>query len=201
MAAPRQARLEASAPRRRRGRSTPRQASWGRVFAERLALAGPVVWVVVLTLLAALPWGMGADTRFFLPLLPIVAIVHWSLVRPDLMPVGVAFLTGLSLDVLTHGPLGFWSLMHVLGHVLAVAVRRRGAGLLVRMLLVAFVTAALTLVAWAIASVYFVSLAAWRPLVTAAGIVLLVYPLLCLLFAPIDGWISKRGSLRLERGG
>lgn len=40
------------------------------------------------------------------PLLPLMAIYHWSLYRPELMPASAVFLLGLMVDALTGTPIG-----------------------------------------------------------------------------------------------
>lgn len=44
------------------------------------------------------------------PLLPVMTIYFWTIVRPSLMPAPAVFLAGLVLDLLTAVPLGFWPL-------------------------------------------------------------------------------------------
>lgn len=46
--------------------------NWTRIVA-------PIGSVAVLALIAALPLGVPAEDRFFLPLLPVVAIHYWTL--------------------------------------------------------------------------------------------------------------------------
>lgn len=40
------------------------------------------------------------------PLLPLMAVYHWSLYRPDLMPAAAVFVLGLMVDALTGAPIG-----------------------------------------------------------------------------------------------
>jgi len=54
-------------------------------------------------------------TRHAVPLLPYVVIHLASVRQPSAMPSWLAFLSGLSLDVATHGPLGYWALLFLVG--------------------------------------------------------------------------------------
>ena len=51
----------------------------------------PAGVVLIATLMAALPWGVAAPMRFALMLMPVVAIIHFTLLRPSLIPTPVAF--------------------------------------------------------------------------------------------------------------
>ena len=56
--------------------------------------------VVALTVLSALPWGVAAESRFVLPLLPVVAIHYWVLrEHAQMVPEWFVFACGLLLDV------------------------------------------------------------------------------------------------------
>jgi rod shape-determining protein MreD len=63
------------------------------------------------------------------PLLALVPVYFWCLVRPDLMTPAVAFAIGLSEDVLSGGPPGIWTLAFVLTYALVARKRDSFAGL------------------------------------------------------------------------
>src|SRR5258708_21678523 len=63
------------------------------------------------------------------PLLALVPVYFWCLVRPDLMTPAVAFAIGLSEDVLSGGPPGVWTLAFVLTYALVARRRDSFAGL------------------------------------------------------------------------
>lgn len=65
------------------------------------------VTLAVSLLLVATPRPLGPVP---VPLLPVMTVYFWTLVRPSLMPAPVVFLVGLALDLLTWTPLGFWAL-------------------------------------------------------------------------------------------
>jgi len=152
--------------------------------------------------LAALPWGLPTEDRFFLPMLPVVAIHYWALRRHQALPEWSVFLAGLLLDVFTHGPLGYWPLIYLSAYTLGVV--EETAGRKSQLLRLGLFAASLALVAalgWAIASIFFLEVADWRPYARGAGLAALaaivIVPLLHVLDAPeatMDGQPLKRGG-------
>jgi rod shape-determining protein MreD len=63
------------------------------------------------------------------PLLALVPIYFWCLVRPDLMTPAVALTIGFAEDVLSGGPPGVWTLAFVLTYALVARQRDSFAGL------------------------------------------------------------------------
>lgn len=166
-----------------------------------LKYIAPFASIAFFTVLAALPWGLPTEDRFFLPLLPCVAIHYWAMRRPDHVPEWFVFAAGLLLDVFTHGPLGYWSLIYLLAQSLGVlgteAIR---SGVWVRLGLFGASLVAVTFVSWVVASVYFLELADWMPYARAAIMAALasivIIPVLHILDAPR----SERGMPQLSRG-
>lgn len=162
----------------------------------------PFLSVALLTVLAALPWGLPTEDRFFLPMLPVVAIHYWALRRHQALPEWSVFLAGLLLDIFTHGPLGYWPLVYLAAYTLGVIGET--AGRKSQMLRLGLFAASLAIVAtfcWGVASVYFFELADWRPYVRGAlfalaGAVFIV-PVLHYLDAPVP----EREGQPLTRGG
>jgi rod shape-determining protein MreD len=155
----------------------------------------------VLALLAALPWGLPPDDRFFLPLLPVVAIHYWSLRHPGLVPEWYVFLAGLLLDVLTHGPLGYWPLVYLTAHMAAVlSAPLASRGVMMRLALFGFALIGVVATAWMIASVYFLERADIGPYAIGAALAALSAGLLIPLFHVFDPDPGTRENVRLERG-
>lgn len=162
----------------------------------------PVLSVAVLTLVAALPWGLAAEDRFVLPLLPVIAIYRWTLDADAWLPEWVIFLTGSTLDVLTQGPLGYWALVYLFAYVVALFASHVAVGNAIgRMALLAGAIVAVTGFAWLLASLYFLQMLNWEPYARSA----LVTIAAALLIVPVLGIfrsISKPGrAVRLTRGG
>lgn len=63
------------------------------------------------------------------PLLALVPVYYWCLVRPDLMTPAVTFLIGLTEDVLCGGPPGVWTLAFVITYAVVGRQRDSFAGL------------------------------------------------------------------------
>jgi rod shape-determining protein MreD len=161
----------------------------------------PILSVAALTLLAALPFGMPSDLRFYMPLLPYTAIHYWAVRRPALMPEWAVFLAGLATDVLTHGPLGFWSLMFLIGVVAVDATRDMPDwGAIGRWGQFCVTLAILGLAEWLVASIYRVELADWRPLVLAAFIAAISYPVIGFLLRPLQKLWVRPENPAMTRG-
>ena len=161
----------------------------------------PMGSIAVLTLLAVLPWGLPAEDRFFLPLLPVIAIHYWALRHDAVIPEWFVFLAGLVLDTLTNGPLGYWSLIYLIAYSVAVIsapLASRGQG--VRMALFAVALLIVAGAAWVISSIYFLEAVDWRPYLTGAAFAgvgaLLIVPILHALNVA-DG---ERANPSLVRG-
>ena len=63
------------------------------------------------------------------PLLALVPVYFWCLVRPDLMTPSVAFTIGFAEDILSGGPPGIWTLAFVLAYALVARQRDSFASL------------------------------------------------------------------------
>ncbi|MEM1307528.1 MAG: hypothetical protein AAGG99_08380 [Pseudomonadota bacterium] len=148
----------------------------------REALVSPVIVTSILVIVAVLPLGLPSEARFVLPMLPYVAIHYWTLNERGLMPSIFVFMAGLAIDILTHGPLGYWSTVFLIGfgcaRWLSGPISDTRIGRFVGYVLTCALLAALQ---WAIASLYFVRAADPQPFVLAASIATLYYPLLALL--------------------
>lgn len=151
---------------------------------QRLSKLVPAMIVALLTLAAALPWGAPVAARLALMLLPLIAIVHFACARGPSVPAPLAFGCGLVLDVLTHGPLGFWAGLNTAARILASPLapstevtpeagageREGGPNMLRRVGSVMLVTAAVGAAGWLIARLGFAAaLTAWTSAQAAAG--------------------------------
>ena len=147
----------------------------------------PVVSVLALTLLSALPWGLAPEARFVLPLIPVAAIHFWVVRGADRISEATVFLDGLLLDVLTNGPLGFWSLIYLTGYGTSLMLARRARllslGGTAAHLIVVTVLAA---VIWVVSSLYALEIADWRPLAVASLAAAAAYPVVALLMSLLD---------------
>lgn len=157
--------------------------------------------ILLLTVLAALPWGLPSEDRFFLPLLPLVAIHYWTLRHPQLIPEWLVFVIGLCLDVLTHGPLGYWSLIYLVGYFCAVVSEPYAhTGPLVRLAFWLTAMMATTLAAWGVSSIYFLEVADWRPFARGMAFAVVAGAFLVPLFRAIDPDKAAHNNPQLSRG-
>ena len=149
--------------------------------------AVPALSIGLLTVLAALPWGLPTDIRLLAPMVPLAAIHYWAVRGDARLPLWVAFLSGLMLDVLMVAPLGFWAFIYVSGFAVSQQlsmhcpdwkVARWGAFALMAGLAAG--------AAWGVMSLYYFQYANWRHLVFAAGAAVFLYPLLAGVLAAID---------------
>jgi rod shape-determining protein MreD len=161
----------------------------------------PALSIMTATLLASLPWGLPPDSRFVMPFLPFVAIHYWLLRQPHRVPEWLVFACGLGLDVLTNGPLGFWSLIYLVGFAFAhLQVSWDSDTPLSRAILCLVALAVIGLAEWTLSSLYFWQTADWRPLAIAVVWAALSYPLIAVALHLLEVDRPRRINARLERG-
>lgn len=167
----------------------------------------PGATVVFLSFVAALPWGIPSESRFILPLLPYMAIHYWaSSHRPDRMPLWLAFICGLGVDILTNGPLGYFSLIYVLGHAVSTSaggVRSGGArsdGAMTRWLVFVAAMSVVVTAAWIVTSLYYLELADWKPYGLAGVVAAALYPVLAGMLGAMSPGRPRRANTHFERG-
>lgn len=165
----------------------------------------PTASVVVALVLVLLPWGIAADEwpvwRFLVPFAPLGVIHFWLMRRPATMPFPLVFLAGLVVDAVTHGPLGFWALIYLIGG----AVVRLAGGQLHTSTVGRFAafTAGFVLVGaitWGLATGYYLRQIEMQPVLAAVAVVILCYPVLALLLSPMVGRRRRAPNLSLDRG-
>lgn len=106
-----------------------------------LAAVVPVTLAILGTLIANAPVSfLGGIVPA--PLLGLMPIYFWCLVRPDLMPPFWAFAVGLLEDVLSGGPAGVWTVSFIVTYALIDRQRDAFAGLSGLGAILGFATAA-----------------------------------------------------------
>ena len=167
-------------------------------FVDRLI---PALTIIAATILVALPWGMAAQNRFILPLLPLIVIHYWTVRRPSLVPEWWAFAAGLSLDILTHGPIGYWALIYLLGYGAAqFSSRRSEIGPMMKWALSTATLVILTAIAWAVSSLYYFEIADWRPYASACVAAVLIYPIIGVVLRGLKVSRTQPQNVLLKRG-
>ncbi|MEZ5844264.1 MAG: hypothetical protein R3D27_11120 [Hyphomicrobiaceae bacterium] len=178
--------------------------------ALRLATAAwavllPTLSLAVATLFAIVPAGLGDDWRFVPALLPVALAHYWTdrrLTDTDApaLPALLLFASGLAIDAMTNGPLGYWALVYLaasgFAHALGPLMMRAGLHRWVRFVLTMILVAGL---AWSIASLYFASPAAVLPIGLAAAVIALAEPIIATVLAAATPATTHRPSFADRR--
>ena len=111
------------------------------------------------------------------PLLALVPVYFWCLVRPDLMPPAAVFGIGLFQDIMAGGPPGIWTLSFVVTYAVIERQREAFAGLSGLGAVLGFATAALIASACAYATValYYWHMPPIAPIVAELVVTVLFY--------------------------
>ena len=76
----------------------------------------PGLLVLILLLFSVMPFsifGIGS----VLPPFALIGIFYWGIYRPDLLPKIMIFIFGFLQDIMSGGPLGLWSLIFLIFHL------------------------------------------------------------------------------------
>jgi rod shape-determining protein MreD len=87
---------------------------------QKLVPATVAFLLVILTVVPLQIPGYAAVT----PVFTLMAVYHWTIYRPDLLPSWTVFLIGAAQDLLTGGPIGVSSLVLLVSQALVVRQRR-----------------------------------------------------------------------------
>lgn len=162
-----------------------------------IAALVPLLCGLVFTLVSNIPLSLAGGT-LPPPLLALVPVYFWCLVRPDLMTPTASFAIGLAEDVLSGGPPGIWTLSFVLTYALVARQRDNFASLSGLAAVLGFASAAAFCcgVAWATIGILDWHLAPLSPIVGALVMTVLLYTPIALLV----GWLHRRlvGPLRSD---
>lgn len=160
----------------------------------------PALSIFLAVLVCALPWGLPAEFRLVLPMLPYVVIHRCVERHGDATPDWLIFLAGFATDVAGQGPLGYWSLIYLCGFTMIRSVTvNRTHGILSSIFLFAVMVVILALMQWSVASIYYLRPVDLLPLAFAAIAAFLAYLLALMLLPPRNGE-PVRLNERLERG-
>ncbi|MCB2101763.1 MAG: rod shape-determining protein MreD, partial [Rhodobacterales bacterium] len=121
--------------------------------------ATPFAITLLLTLVALVPLHVPGLVRIT-PMLTLIAIYHWAVLRPDLLPAWSVFFIGVLQDTLTGTPIGV-SAVIFLSIYAGIGAQRRfllGKSFAVLWLGFAVVSFTASLAGWALVSLYHLSL-------------------------------------------
>ena len=143
----------------------------------------PFGLTVALVLLSVLPLHVPGMARV-MPLLPLMAIYHWAVNRPELMPAYVVFSIGLLQDTLTGAPLGVSALVFLGVYGVVVGQHRFlvGKSFAVVWLGFSLVAAGATGVNWFLVSIFHVTIVSAEALFFQYLLSLGIFPMLTWFF-------------------
>ena len=115
----------------------------------------PGLLALILVLFSLAPFNFPGSAQL-VPPLALMAVFHWGIYRPDLLPGPLAFILGLLQDVLSGGPLGMWAAVFLVVLVVTASQRRffLGKMFVVEWLGFALVVPVVFLANWTIGSIY-----------------------------------------------
>jgi len=135
---------------------------------------------VVLAMVSLLPVEKGGHLLAAAPMVALAILVFWMLARPEEVPAGSMFLSGLIFDAFGGGPLGLWALSFTVACV-ATRLQRDDILLMPRLVLLlvyGIVAGLAALTAWGTAMAYIQGLVDPTPLIVggivSAGVFLAV---------------------------
>ena len=139
----------------------------------------PFGLTLILMLVGLMPFHMPEFARV-VPSLPIIAVYHWSIHRPTLLPASLVFLVGFLQDILSGTPLGLniLILLTVYGIVLTQKRFFVNKSFAVVWLGFALVSAVASVVGWILTSAFNVTLTNPNSTIAQYVITLGVFPLL-----------------------
>lgn len=154
----------------------------------------PPVSMIVLILAIAMPWGIPEDLRAAPPFLPLAAIYFWFRADGAPVPAWLVLASGLTVDVLSGGPLGYWPLVYFFG-LAATAISPSAATPVdhaSEWLRFAPIIMSTAVFAWTVAAVYSGAPSDPWPTATAAIAVFAIWPVVAALFGPLERLVANR---------
>lgn len=114
----------------------------------------PALFAIVLVLMNMVPLHIPGIARI-MPVLPLIAVYHWAVYRPALLPPSVVFAIGLLHDVLSGAPLGVNAVVYLTVYGIVVWQQRflAGKSFLVVWLGFAIVSLVATFESWLLVSI------------------------------------------------
>ncbi len=119
----------------------------------------PSVFTLALVFLNVVPLHIPELSRVT-PLLPLMAIYHWAIFRPKLLPAYAVFLIGLFQDILTGTPIGVNALVFLIVYGVVLSQKRFfiGKSFLILWLGFSIIAAGASVISWAVISLFNVTI-------------------------------------------
>ncbi len=149
-------------------------------FARRLTPFGITLILVIVNLV---PLHVPGFVRVA-PILPLMAIYHWAVHKPELMPAYAVFLIGFLQDLLTGAPVGLNTMVYLIAYGTVMSQRRflAGKSFAVIWLGFALVTLGAAAMGWLFGSILTVSLIDPKGLLFQSLLTLGLFPVLAWAF-------------------
>jgi rod shape-determining protein MreD len=150
----------------------------------------PALVTLTLVFVAYVPTG-SPTLSLAAPMFSVMSVYYWSVYRPDLMPLWVAFLAGLCQDALGSAPFGMMAVVMVLAGGIATARRRLFANrsFWVGWLGFVMVAAAACAAVWAISSFVASTFLDLRLALLQLAVAAAVYPALAWMLLRAERWL------------
>jgi len=152
----------------------------------------PAAFTLVLAILSVIPLGIPGYAQVT-PNFVLMSIYYWTIYRPDHLPYLVVFLVGLLVDLLTFGPPGVTPFALLIVRATVLSQRKFFVGKNFPILWWGFsiVTAAVTLIIWAIGALYSGRLLDPRSFAFQAVLTAAFYPVLSLAFSRVQRVMTR----------
>lgn len=153
----------------------------------------PTATTAICVIASVIPAHLPAFTTVT-PAFALMAIYHWTLYRPDLLPFVAVFAAGLLLDMLTGAPLGISSLVLLIVYGLVLSQREH---LLMRPFTVVWVgflavAAAAAALQWVVVSLFYGMLLDIRAFLFQGVVTVAVYPVVSYLLVRVQRTLLMR---------
>lgn len=160
----------------------------------RLRLLVPGAVTLGAVLISVVPWGASGlpeSTPFY----ALMAVYHWSIYRPELLPAPAVFVIGVIQDGLTGGPLGLSALILVVVYGVVMMQRRTflGKSFSLEWFGFSLVVLGSASASWLFFCLYHTTLTDPVPLLLQSGITLALYP--CVVWVMVR---ITRSALRVS---
>ena len=152
----------------------------------------PFILTLALAMLTVVPLRI-PDFAPVTPSLTVIAVYYWSIYRPDLLPLAAVFGVGLFQDALAGTPLGLTALVLITMQYVVITQRRffHSKTFLVEWWGFMLVAPVAAFASWLLASMYFATLVAARPMGFQLLLSIALYPCLALLFSRVQHYLLR----------
>ncbi len=133
---------------------------------------------VLLVILNVIPTSI-PDYAAITPTLALIAVYHWAIYRPNLLPLTAVFALGLLQDILSGAPLGVYVLVFLTAYGIVLSQRRflTGKSFMIYWLGFAVIAFGAGVESWVLASIWNFALLDFRSLFFQSLILLGLFPI------------------------